>query len=112
MADDLAAYVDKMITDIIGPKKVRGAGYVTRPVRHSDVIEYIEDDVTGRHCLTNNSADHYLLRYFDKVRRTLPDLHVGDERGEYLRYDASGGVMHFACDSCSGEIEWRKLHVE
>ncbi len=113
MTDDrepLGDYLDIVITENY-VERVRGVGYVSKSPLHSAIIEYIEDDVTGRPHPIDDAADHYLLRKFDEARRDWDGTLVNSQgkNGSVKRYGGSYAGTFFV-NECCGEIAWRSLH--
>ncbi len=111
--EDLGRYVDRMICDLyVEERRFSGTTKFASPL-HSAVIEYIEDEATGRPHPIDDSADHFLLRHFDLVRRDslgwrVPSL---ESCGLVMRYSDEGeGFTLFPGNSASGEIPWRSMH--
>lgn len=112
MADDqpLGEYLDYLIQDVYTATQ-RGIGTVSRYPLHSAVIEYIEDESTGRPVPIDDAADRFLLRAFDRVRAELagvPLVH-SSERGE-RRGNAFSSVKIERVDAIAGSIPWRCFH--
>ncbi len=121
MAEPLSDYLDRMIFSMYGATQ-RGYGYVEKNPLHSDVVEYIEDEKTGRPVPIEDSADHYLLRSFDRVRHHLQSLPIPKGNGMNGQWthtsitseDDQIKTIHtvLECNETSGEIPWRTLHKE
>jgi hypothetical protein len=135
MADDgepLGDYLDKLIYSQYVDVQ-RGIGYLIRSPLHSAVVEYIEDEKTGRPHPIDDSADHYLLRKFDIVRRDISELPLpvqdgirGERRLPHRRWsdgyvgpgwikwtEGQGGERidgHYYANEMHGEIGWGCLH--
>lgn len=110
MDDPLSTYLDRLIYSMYGSAQ-RGYGYVRKDPLHSEVIEYIEDESTGRPCPIDDSADHYLLRTFDRARRELLLLTVdyNECRGMVI---SPSSVYEVISETVCGEIPWRLKHTE
>jgi hypothetical protein len=112
MADKpLPEYLDQMIYSLYGVTQ-RGYGYVAKYPLHTEVVEFIEDEKTGRPVPIEDSADHFLLRTFDRVRRDLfQDGRIPKANGLFGRVVSyQRGTSE--CSECSGEIPWRNMHRE
>lgn len=115
MDEPLAEYLDRMIRDNYARTEEKFSGlarYHIEPKSSYDVEEYIEDPQTGRPVPIEDSADHYLLLSFDRVRREIFDLPmVGSERGYVRRFDGTyDSVAHTQPHAVvSGEIPWRSF---
>lgn len=109
MAEPLSDYLDRMIYSLYGSTQ-RGYGYVTKDPSLWDVIEYIEDGKTGRPVPIEDSADHFLLRSFDRLRQYFRAQPVSTANGKFGRQVQYG--VTFECNECSGEVPWRTLHKE
>jgi hypothetical protein len=112
MADEpLPEYLDRMIYTLYGFTQ-RGIGYVPKNPLHSEMVEYIEDEKTGRPVPIEDNADHFLLRAFDRLRteyRTRPLPEKGFSfRGSVVYANGCLGES----DMTYGEIPWRNKHVE
>lgn len=110
MADEpLSEYLDRLIYTLYGSTQ-RGIGYVQKDPSLWDVIEYIEDEKTGRPVPIDDSADHYLLRSFDRMRQWFQNVPPSKANGLFGRRVQYG--IPTECNECSGEIPWRTLHKE
>jgi hypothetical protein len=109
--EKLGDYLDHMIEDQYVTVE-RGRGYIFHSPLHSSVIDYIEDERTGRPHPIEDAADHFLLRHFDLARReTFHHSMVGSERGYVRRLDGTyESVAHQRDEIISGEVPWRSFH--
>lgn len=117
MADQgepLGDYLDRLIYTLYGQVQ-RGIGYITKHPQHSDVIEYIEDEATGRPHPIEDAADHYLLRAFDMARREMGDS-VPDGKGPrghiYYTFGDDKKWSRLDADAVSGECPERCTHCQ
>jgi hypothetical protein len=113
MDEPLADYLDRLIQAAYVVTE-RGVGRKILNPSTEDIEALIEDEVWGRPVPIEDSADHFLLMSFDRVRReifTLPM--VGSERGYVRRLDGTyDSVAHTQPHAVvTGEITWRKLHT-
>lgn len=97
MADEpLSNYLDRLIS-VAYATLVRGVGYKFNDPTAASMVHYIEDEKTGRPVPIDDSADHFLLRSFDELRR------------EYRTRPLP--VYEEPAPVC-GEIPWRNMHTK
>ncbi len=116
--------LDDMIHSLFGAVQ-RGIGYVAKHPRHSEVVEWIDENVPVN---VDDSADHFLLRQFDLAHRAsfvVPTQDVNCPRGEmtlsrpWFEIDAENGGFTgparrdaYRGDHLWGVIPWRSLHKD
>jgi hypothetical protein len=101
--ESLTDYLDRLVYSQYVITQ-RGIGYISKSPLQSAIIDYIEDEETGRKITPEDSSDHFLLRHFDDARRNFADAPLIIPR----RY---GGEFPPQQD-VHGEIPWRKLHTD
>ena len=93
----LPEYLDHLISRAYVTTRYTGRLQVSTRATDASIRHYIEDDVTGRPVPIDDSADHFLLMSFHRLREEYLDrpLPVYEEP-----------------KPVSGEIPWRNMHVE
>lgn len=112
MDEPLSKYLDLMIQSSYVHTE-RGVGRKIMNPPEEDIRALIEDQVWGRPVPIDDSADHYLLLSFDRVRREIfGRAMVGSERGFVRRLDGTyDSVAHTQPHPVVvGEIPWRSFH--
>ncbi len=110
MTAPLGDYLDHLIERAYVSRK-RGEYPKVHRASEASVRFYIEDEVTGRPVPINDSADHFLLMSFHRLREELLEKPVPENTGFFgsVRY-ANGTIGE--SDTALGEIPWRNKHVE
>ena len=112
MDEPLADYLDRLIQAAYVVTE-RGVGRKVMEPSAEDVQNLIEDEVWGRPIPIEDSADHFLLMGFDRVRRE----YLAKDPVPDWNFDVNGTVVlsgnrKVDGDSFHGEILWRALHVD
>lgn len=110
MDEPLTTYLDRMIEAAYVTTE-RGRGRSFHHPAEEAVEALIEDPDLGRPVPIDDSADHFLLRSFDRARR---EYWAKDPVPDW-NFDVNGAVtLHgnrkFDGNSFHGEIPWRTLH--
>lgn len=106
----LPNYLDQLIERAYVSRK-RGEYPKSLRATEESVRHHIEDEVTGRPRPIDDSADHFLLMSFHKLREELLEKPVPESTGFFGSvYHANG--TRSEVDTASGEIQWRNKHDE
>lgn len=105
MADEpLHKYLDRMI--------LRNYTQRVQP-EESDIRDYIEDENTGRGVPIDDSADHFLLLSFDRIRRDmLSNGTVPKANGFCGSVTIDGLNGKIESNAIQGTIPWKTMHKE
>lgn len=93
--ESLPEYLDRLIERVFVSRKFSGPR--SNQIDADNLAYFIEDEVTGRPCPIDDSADHFLLRTFHAMRE------------DYLTRPLP---IYVEPAPVCGEIPWRNMHVE
>jgi hypothetical protein len=111
MADQsLPEYLDQLIERAYVSRK-RGEYPKSLRATEVSVRHYIEDEETGRAVPIDDSADHFLLMSFHRLRDELLDRPIPENTGFYGSVYHSNGTRSEG-DTAIGEVAWRNKHEE
>lgn len=108
--DTLPEYLDGLIERAY---IVRTPGQYPKSTRATDasVQYYIENEATGWVVPIDDSADHFLLMSFHRLREEMLDMPVPVNTGFYGSVRHTNGTVSES-DTALGEIPWRNKHEE